>query len=842
MVVEVAPGSVRGAELRPVLPNGVTFINDGSATVALVANQAGMNATGLTAGPGLQVVAGGGAISDIAGLRPTHALPDSAIVDSSGRPLSVGALLPSGSEPRFVLGDLVNSDQDGDREYVVIEFNAVIANDANNVAGTVHNASFEWRNASGLIGNAAAEKIVVEEPSIVDVDKRIVSVDGNAVTFEVVFSNSGSQTAHDVRIVDDFDGATNVAFSGAGSVVGLPQGGLNQSDANTLDVMLPSLGPGQSVTIRYQGVLDIDWKPVPTREVEVTYTSLSSAGELLKTNVVGGTVLTSTLGERTGNTADPGKEMNTYRDQDAVGLNKLIGTVWDDTNTPDNLIRTGGDALRGVEVTLTQAGHDGKLDTADDVVRKTKTDDQGVFRFSAVPDGLYRITVPTAIVGGNGGTLGDLRVRFDPQGELRDGKIERLVSGGDIHHGNDFGFVQLNDAPTLKLPGELCVCLGSRVPIHGVVIDDVDAGPHATMKVTLTASSGGLDVAAPAAGVTVQGNGTGVLHMEGTLAALNASLETLGFQKVSGDLGSVTVHVKVEDLGHTGDANNDGMPSDPAADNLCAEASLTIDVTDPRFAPVTEHIVQVIDQERNGHPVPVKPPMVRDPNDPLSALKVTISGISNPNAGHFLLPDGTRLSIGQDITVAQLQHLSFVPKPGFVGPVGTDGTMKGSTVSFSVADPDCGKAHGSIEIRLTPMTTPVVPVKPPMDPWPPTGGPPSVIGPLSPVVPHQPFVFESLARIDLDAGGLFQSTSVDGFFGEERIGPSADPTHTKGVANVPSEDCIPTPEPKPKPIKKTSLDGLGKPVPKFSEQIDAQHKSFKSPIKAKPRLVGTGKC
>ena len=45
-------------------------------------------------------------------------------------------IFPAGDDPWFHFGDLVNADDDGDREYVIVEFNALTVNITGNQAGT----------------------------------------------------------------------------------------------------------------------------------------------------------------------------------------------------------------------------------------------------------------------------------------------------------------------------------------------------------------------------------------------------------------------------------------------------------------------------------------------------------------------------------------------------------------------------------------------------------------------------------------------------------------------------------------------------------------------------------
>jgi hypothetical protein len=111
--------------------------------------------------------------------------------------------------------------------------------------------------------------------------------------------------------------------------------------------------------------------------------------------------------------------------------------------------------------------------------------------------------------------------------------------------------------------------------------------------------------------------------------------------------------------------------------------------------------------------------------------------------------------------------------------------------------------------------------------------------------------------LDLDAGGLFPSNRVDGFFGDERIGPLREAVAAAAAEQPPAapapaperavakdEDCepAPPPKPKPKPVKRILSDALTRPSGSFTEQIDAQKKKFKPPAKVKPAPVPARQC
>lgn len=584
MIVEVPEGTTAGAELRVQLAPGLRFVADDTTTIAFVADGGGIDSSTL-AGLRLDKVGGGDGVDSVAPIVPRERLPGSALVDARGVPVPACTVLPSGEGPRILLGDLENRDRDCGGEFVVVEFDAVVDNAAGAVRGDALPVSFAWHADGGVRAVSDAVTVDVGEPSIVDLDVRVVEVTGTHVVFEATFGNSGDQVAHDVRLVDAFDARQGLSFGGAWTVSGLPQGAVNASTADTLDLRLPALAPGESVTVRYDACLAAAGTPVAARDVTVTYTSLSACGGELTVPADGGVATSTTTGERTGDTADYGGAANVYRDVDRVALSTLSGTLWNDTSAPDGAIGAGEARLARVTVTLTLAGADGALGTRDDVSRTTLTDANGRYAFAAVPAGAARIVAPTPLADA-GGDAGVLRARTDARGEPTDATMDVAVVEGVSIDRLDVGYVQQNRAPTITTPGgEVSAVEDVRSAITGVSIADADAVGSGTLSVTLGVDAGRLDVAA-APGVSVVGNGTGSLALAGTPAGLNATLGTLGYTGERDFSGCDTLSIRVDDRGNVGDADGDGRPSEPVDDALTATTSIGIAVAPVGDAPI----------------------------------------------------------------------------------------------------------------------------------------------------------------------------------------------------------------------------------------------------------------
>lgn len=597
MVVQVPEGAAADAQIAPTLPAGLRFVNDGSATVAFVANGGGAGIDSSTlAGSAYDAVGGGPDAPAIVGIVPTLTVPGTAIVDGLGVAIPGGTVMAAGTAPRFVLGDLTNADRDADQEFVVVEFNAVVDNASAGNTGATGSVRFDWRTdgVSRALSNVVG--VTVGEPSIVDLDKRVVAVSGSQVTFEATFTNTGNQAAYDVRLVDVFAGAVNLAFAGAGSVTGIPVGGTNASDASGVDVRLPSLAAGASVSIRYVGTVADPAQTVPARDAVVTYTSLSTGGVALTTATSAGAVVTPTTGERTGSTADYGAVVNVYRDTDPAGLGALSGRLWDDTATPDGAIGVGEPRLAGVTVTLTHAGPDGTFGSGDDLSFTTTTDAAGAYAFGAVPEGSVRITAPTVIANANG-SLGEVRARVDVQGSPTDATIALTVASGVAYTDRDIGYVQRNDAPTVAVPGPQTVAEDVPVAIGGVAVADPDGNSSTAHRVTLSVGTGVLAVV-PSGTVAATGIGSRAVTLTGSVADLNATLATLVYRGAINAGGSDTLMVRVDDRGNAGDADGDGLPSEPVDDNLFAQRTVPITVTGINDAPSARPDARTITEDQ----------------------------------------------------------------------------------------------------------------------------------------------------------------------------------------------------------------------------------------------------
>lgn len=470
-LVRVPQAQLDDAELRVTLPPGLRFFNDGSAAVALVADP-GELTSGTLSGAGLQIADGtpnGGASSagDIGAARPAFVLPNGGPGNSianltsrpAGAPGAAAEAFASGDGVRFLLGDLTNIADDADGEWLVVEFNVAVANVLGNQAAvngvstaTTLPVSFALQANAVDRGVSDIDTVTVVEPAIADLRKTVVAVDGNTVTYEVTFSNSGNDTAYDLWLYEDFAGAANQVFAGPASV-NRPAGALDFSDADSLDLTIPTLAPAARVTVRYQATIVDPSQPVAEHGVAVSFWSPSLDGTRLVVragaNGEGAPIagLTETVsGMERGSSSGVGHDsvkLNNYVGFDSLGLSIVSGRLWDDTAVADGVF--GGqqpeNGLGGVTVTLTHAGADGVFGTGDDRVRSTTTGSAGAaagtYSFIGLVPGEYRIGAPTDVDDAHSGAVGLVADR-GASGPVDDGLITLTVPAASHQTDQDF--------------------------------------------------------------------------------------------------------------------------------------------------------------------------------------------------------------------------------------------------------------------------------------------------------------------------------------------------------------------------------------------------------------------
>ena len=165
----------------------------------------------------------------------------------------------------------------------------------------------------------------------------------------------------------------------------------------------------------------------------------------------------------------------------------------------------------------------------------------------------------------------------------------------------------------------------------GLSIADVDAGTSA-VQARLSVGEGTLSAVAGSSGVTVSGAGSGMLTLDGTVAAINALLSGAGgasvsYQAVAAPSASTTLTLSVDDLGNSGSG---GAQSD--------SASVALNVTAVNDAPVATIAAASVDVGTNSQiPLHGSGLMVADEDAGASPVLATL----NVGDGTLIVAAGT---------------------------------------------------------------------------------------------------------------------------------------------------------------------------------------------------------
>ncbi|MEM7001492.1 MAG: hypothetical protein AAF529_11950, partial [Pseudomonadota bacterium] len=193
-------GGAPDYEVTDLLPAGLSYVAN-SSRIAFVFDGAGT----ISATPAITCTSGTlnqtGDETSIAGITPSCGL------EPSGGPFG------SGTDPFWDLGDLMNTDMDGDDEFVVIEFYALVVNETGNQDGTALTNSYELSinsvttTSSSVFAEVAEPQLTLTAAVTPDpVDNRLDTTPATA--WDITLANTGNATAYQV----DSDGGGGLEF------------------------------------------------------------------------------------------------------------------------------------------------------------------------------------------------------------------------------------------------------------------------------------------------------------------------------------------------------------------------------------------------------------------------------------------------------------------------------------------------------------------------------------------------------------------------------------------------------------------------------------------------------
>jgi large repetitive protein len=664
-VVRIPEGSIADYNIQATLSSGLSYINDGTTKVGFVYDSAGGSLASsvggalITSGT-LQIIGNETALE--AGNIPADLLngPEAVLAGSQINTTIAQA-------PVFNLGTLANNENDNGSEYVVIEFNARVDNTVANTTADSFNVNFTARTGTTVLttSNTVVENVV--EPTITNLTKTVTAFDpalisdpnNGRATMTLNFTNSGDGAANNVNLTDSVTGGSNysitsVIIGGTSYTLGTLPSGVTASTTSGISVDFSQLAAGTAVSVVYT-VDAPNNAAIASTDAVVTYSGLPETFSTFAGSSVGSDGSSSGERDSSGGASAP----NNYRDVDGAGLGIINGTLWDDTNNANGVIDVGETLLAGQQVTLVWAGANGVIGTGgDDLTFTTTTDASGNYHFGALPAGNYRITGPNG-----GGTItvsGDtLSPRFDTDGGTL-GQVTNAVGEGATATAN-IGYVQQNDAPVNTVPGLQTVnedgILSFVSGTNGISIADPDASTS-TMTTQLSVLHGVLNVTLTGgAAISAGANGSGTLTLSGSQAAINATLVSLTYSPVADYHGSDTLTVLTNDRGNTGDADNDGIPSETVQDALTDSDTVAINIT------------SLTDIQPDNDTTPEDTPITLDvlANDGFTDPTAEITAIN----GTAITDGGSAVVVTNGSVQLVGGELVFTPAPDFHGTVPT---------------------------------------------------------------------------------------------------------------------------------------------------------------------------
>ncbi|MEZ0397354.1 MAG: sortase [Anaerolineales bacterium] len=366
IIVPIPEGTSPNFQVRDNLPNGLTFLDDGTARLTFVSNGAGITSSGVGIVQPIPVgcTFSGNTADANSPARPLLCALDDSNVGSDNSTVADPDSFATGTDVWFKLGTLLNSDSDADQEFVVIEFNALVDNTStgSNDAGEDRANTFDiFINGVQIGSTSTAAAVRIAEPSITDLLKTAVPASGDAgdqITYTLTFSNAGganNTTAFDVRLTDTLPAqmtydAGSMNISSAGNCA---SGVTDNTVAPNIEILIDVVPAGCSVTVTYTATLNASATPeqVIANTADLTYTSLpgpnGTTGNVTGSDTPGASG--TDTGERDGSAG--ARPWNDYYDQAGDNVTVPGVTITKQIAATSAAHTSGSDLAIGEEVT-----------------------------------------------------------------------------------------------------------------------------------------------------------------------------------------------------------------------------------------------------------------------------------------------------------------------------------------------------------------------------------------------------------------------------------------------------------------------------------------------------------
>ncbi|HCE48694.1 MAG TPA: hypothetical protein DEQ86_00690 [Candidatus Jacksonbacteria bacterium] len=271
--------------------NGLLFLNDGTAKVGFVSNQAPGNVTSTLIPAGCADLVGDETTEP--GLIPGCSLPDDAVSESDVYTTDDDSYT-RGSPVNFRFGDVTNNDRDVNYEYVIVEGNFLVLNSYynyyNDVRRDLWNRFNVYRSGTTLIGTTPplpgwlVMHVVEPVGSLSNVFVTAPSDGADPVIYRLRFINNNNAygaNAFDIRVADTLP----ATLTGATGTVTIFKPGyvtiVNSSDIanNIVDVRADYLMPGASITVDISAKVktDVESGRLITNSANATWSGLPGA-------------------------------------------------------------------------------------------------------------------------------------------------------------------------------------------------------------------------------------------------------------------------------------------------------------------------------------------------------------------------------------------------------------------------------------------------------------------------------------------------------------------------------------------------------------------------------------
>ncbi len=558
LVVTIPKTTLANVQLQDTLPAGMTFVDDGTATAAIVSN-GGVTSSTLSGGS-LNVA---GDETTVAGVTPTFVLPDAAV---SKAPVADDDTYASGDPVYFKLGDLANSESDGNKELAVVEFNAVVANVAGNQAGTTLSNSFQPRkggSASGPVSGSVVETVVTPQLTFAKTMTPSQTDATDTVTVTLTLTNgsgASSATAFESELADTLPAGLTRSGSPTITLTGGAAGATDLTSGPTVDVTVATIPTGGRAVVSFPATVDASVLPgqIVTNNAAAFATSLPGAGTASNaTGSTAGTPATAT-GERTGAggtnnlTAASGASTTLH-------TSSLSGHVFVDVDETGTF--TAGDtAVAGKTVTLTGTDHLGNT-----VSTTTTTSGAGAYSFSGLRPGTYTLTKVAAVLRADGTPVVGAQAS-GTSSALTISSITLPLGANTVGSGNDFPELVRADLQVTESATPPVVLLGNNA-VYSIAVTNNGPSPATGVALHDPLPSGLTFVGATTSqGSCAQSAGTVTCSIGSLAVGQTSTITVTGAGPVAQYANPVTV---------------DGTQIDSVPANNAATATVSVESLEP---------------------------------------------------------------------------------------------------------------------------------------------------------------------------------------------------------------------------------------------------------------------